>query len=111
MTETTDILVFPLAQLGQAFSTRDRGLRALADLQSQMLKADTGQVIVDFGGVRTVSYSFADGFFGKLAQRAADAHLDPPQAKNLAAEVREQVVSSLADRGLSLHQVDEIVAA
>jgi hypothetical protein len=51
-----------------------------------------------------VSYSFADGFYGKLAQRASDMGLEAPIAIALNDDVREQVQESLSDRGIALRE-------
>jgi len=105
MTTRDDItLEFPMAQLGQAFSTRDGGLRVLADLQDKMFREGKQHVIVDFTTVQSVSYSFIDGFFGKLAQRAYDRGQKPPIAVGMSPAVRDQVKACLQERGLELHE-------
>jgi hypothetical protein len=58
-------LLFALKEFGRAFATRERG----AELRTKLvaLSADGDQVVVDFGGVSNISYSFADEFLGVLA--------------------------------------------
>jgi len=105
MSERDATLVFRLARHGSAFATRERGLRVLADLQAEMLKSRAERVVVDFDGVQIVSYSFADGFYGKLAQRASDEGAEPPVAVALSDDVRDKVEQSMADRGLALREL------
>lgn len=89
-----------LADHGTVFATRARATRMLADLP-----ADPSSI--DFAGVRSLSYSFADEFVGKLLQRAHDhgealaelVNLDEP-------DVREPVEFSLTNRGLTPQGVE-----
>ncbi len=57
-------LLFDVAECGSVFSTRGRARAARQALLARL----HGQEVVelDFGGVRSFSYSFADEFLGKL---------------------------------------------
>lgn len=60
---------FLLSKQGQVFSTRSRGVMLLDRLEQEI--ADAPTVEVDFDGVRSISYSFADEFVGELLERAS----------------------------------------
>lgn len=62
-------MTFRLADHGHGFSTRPRGVEVLALLDQAARPGDT--IGVDFSDVLSVSYSFADEFVGKLAERQA----------------------------------------
>lgn len=62
-------LMFQVSDFGQTFATRERG----DELRRLLLEQAKGhdEVIVDFDGVTSVSYSFADEFLGKLVAEAS----------------------------------------
>jgi len=83
-------LMFQLSEFGQTFATRDRG----DELRRTLLERAHGQdaVVVDFAGVTSVSYSFADEFLGKLC---ADAGLRL-ERRNLTPRI-----AAIADRAVA----------
>lgn len=56
---------YVLGRHGQAFSTRARAGEIRAEIEQ--LVADGRDVLIDFEGVRSVSYSFADELIGVFA--------------------------------------------
>lgn len=76
-------LMFRLGDFGQSFATRERG----EELREALLRAldDRGEVVIDFAGVTTVSYSFADEFLGKLCAehpvKVRSANISPRVAR------------------------------
>lgn len=90
---------FRLHDRGTVFSTRPRGAALLAELENE---ADTATVVeVDFGGVESISYSFADEFVGELVQRVdrGDYTFDVT-LEDVAPQLRRIILRSLANRGL-----------
>ncbi len=92
-----------LSDLGSTFSTRPRGVELRNDLIQQA--GAEALVEVDFGGVLSISYSFADEFAAVLVQRSADGSLpfavDLIGASNEVARVIERAITkrrSLADQ-------------
>jgi anti-anti-sigma regulatory factor len=91
-------LTFQLSDFGRAFATRERG----DELRRLLLEQAAGQdaVVVDFAGVASVSYSFADEFLAKLY---ADDSLQVEQ-RNLSprvAEIAKRAVGRRSDSALS----------
>lgn len=87
-----------LASYGRVFSTRDHGLRLLAEIEHELSGAES--IVVDFRDVLSVSYSFADEFVGGLAQRAqagATAHVTVEHADG---SIRDTIELSLRKRGI-----------
>lgn len=96
-------MVFQLSAYGTAFSTRALGAKLLNELIESA--ADQATVVVDFSGVRLVSYSFADEFVGGLATRREAADLTfVPYLSNLGDDPRRIIGRSLANR-----QVDDAI--
>jgi len=62
---------FHLADFGSTLSTRPRAI----ELRETLIQAarDEAEVELDFDGVLSVSYSFADEFVATLAEKSADA--------------------------------------
>jgi len=60
------MLTFALNQFGSSFATRERGQEMRETLLAMVDGDAPSGVVVDFSGVRHVSYSFADEFIGRL---------------------------------------------
>lgn len=91
---------YVLGRHGQAFSTRARAEQIRAEIEQ--LAAGTGDVLVDFEGVRSVSYSFADELIGVFASRyEADHDSLRPVVIGLTAQAQRVLLGSLEQRGLS----------
>lgn len=92
---------FRLVNHGSVFSTRDRGIRLLADLAKERAQnQEDRELTIDFEGVHSVTSSFADEFVGKLMQRAHDEEGDAPQILNMNSNVATRVRRALSYRGL-----------
>lgn len=93
---------YRLANQGLVFSTRDRGARVLADLRKKTRGVALESVRIDFGGVRSVSYSFIDEFIGELAQTSGAA---APRCINVSPAAARTIERSLRRRGLAFEQI------
>lgn len=60
--------VYTVVERGRTFSTRPRGAELRESLLQEMKGAE--HVTLDFSGVLSISYSFADEFVGRLEQAA-----------------------------------------
>lgn len=91
---------YALGRHGQAFSTRARAEQIRAEIEQ--LAADSSGVLIDFEGVRSVSYSFADELVGVFASRyEADPACLRPVVIGLSAQAQRVLIGSLEQRGLS----------
>ncbi len=104
-------MVYQLSKQGSVFSTRPRAVRLLVDLQQQVGDLDTTPLVLDFDGVRDVSYSFTDEFVGTLIQRAIDERATAPSLINMAPAVHEMINLNLGARGLPLPADTRALAA
>jgi hypothetical protein len=93
---------YRLASHGLVFSTRDRGKRVLADLREKSRGVPLETVLIDFAGVRSVTYSFIDEFIGALAQ-TTDRQV--PRCINVPPEAARTIERSLRRRGLGIDRV------
>ena len=99
---------FVLGRLGRAFSTRARAEQIRAEIEQ--LAADSSDVLIDFEGVRSVSYSFADELVGVFASRyEADSDSLRPVVIGLSAQAQRVLIGSLQQRGLSDETSRELV--
>lgn len=88
-----------LVRHGQAFSTRARGEEIRAEIE--MMAASAGEVTIDFAGVRSVSYSFADEAIGVIvSEHLAQAGRPRPVVIGLTAQAQRVLLGSLAQRGV-----------
>jgi hypothetical protein len=87
-----------LASYGQVFSTRDRGARLLDEIEHELRGAES--VVVDFRGVLSVSYSFADEFVGGLAERAQAGLAPHVTVEHADGSIRDTIELSLRKRGV-----------
>ena len=87
-----------LHEHGSAFSTRARAVELAEHVH--VMATDTDQVDVDFSGVLSISYSFADEFVGELTALIS-AYSRPRLAfVGLTPEVGRVVRRCFANRGL-----------
>ncbi len=94
---------------GQAFSTRARAEEIRAEIKQ--LVADGRDVLIDFEGVRSVSYSFVDELIGVFASRyEADNQALRPVVIGLSAQAQRVLLGSLEQRGLSDEVSRELVS-
>jgi anti-anti-sigma regulatory factor len=93
---------FKMANRGSVFSTRDRSILVLAELE-QELAASGGdsELILDFTGVTNVSDSFADGFVGVLASQRRSLGLPDPRLEEMTPFVKSVIDGTLRLRGLA----------
>ena len=93
---------------GQAFSTRARAEEIRPEIEQ--LAAGGRDVLIDFEGVRSVSYSFADELVGVFASRyEADHDSLRPVVIGLTAQAQRVLLGSLEQRGLSEEVSRELV--
>lgn len=99
---------YVLGRHGQAFSTRARAEQIRAEIEQ--LAAGASDVLIDFEGVRSVSYSFADELVGVFASRyEADHDRLRPVVIGLSAQAQRVLLGSLEQRGLSDEVSRELV--
>jgi hypothetical protein len=91
---------YVLGRHGQAFSTRARAEQIRVEIEQ--LATGASGVLIDFEGVRSVSYSFADELVGVFASRYdADHDRLRPVVIGLSAQAQRVLLGSLEQRGLS----------
>lgn len=99
---------YRLSQDGTVFSTRARAEEIRANVES--LVRGRPAVVLDFDGVRSISFSFADELFGVLAERHQDdASCPQPIAIGLAAQAQRVLLGSLSQRGIPDAKVQQLV--
>ena len=79
-----------LSAYGVTFATRQRAAALVAEMPT------SGELTLDFGGVKVASPSFVDGLIGGLSQRAGRVEIS-----GLAPELENLVMSIVERRGLS----------
>jgi STAS-like domain of unknown function (DUF4325) len=89
-----------LVEQGSVFSTRARGVELLSGLEASYFGHPLDPIVLDFDGVKHVSFAFADEFVGRLVQRAHDNRLAVPQIVNVSPEIQSMVGLSLRSREL-----------
>ena len=93
-------MTFRLAEHGRAFATRPRGVELLGALESQARPGDLA--IIDFTGVLSVSYSFADEFVGRLLERQAQGELPfAVRLTNISPGLQRVIARCLDSRGVA----------
>jgi STAS-like domain of unknown function (DUF4325) len=99
---------YVLGRHGQAFSTRAKAEQIRAEIEQ--LAAGGRDVLVDFEGVRSVSYSFVDELIGVFATRyEVDNDSLRPVVIGLTAQAQRVLLGSLEQRGLSDEASRELV--
>jgi anti-anti-sigma regulatory factor len=97
---------FAMAERGSVFSTRDRAIRVLAELEHAEAQSEENELILDFTGVTHVSDSFADKFVGTVvSQRRSVGQPDP------LIQGPTPFVKKVIDRTLELRELSLPVAA
>jgi STAS-like domain of unknown function (DUF4325) len=92
---------FSLSSYGRAFSTRPRGVALLSELEGKA--SDARNVEIDFSGVTSISYSFADEFVGVLFQRAGEgAYAFEPHLVHVPPALRRVILRSLRFRDVQI---------
>jgi hypothetical protein len=92
---------FVIHERGTVFSTRPRGAALLAELHSEAEAEAANVVQVDFEGVESISYSFADEFVGTLMQRAESGEYGfDVVLEGVPTQHRSVILRSLRNRGL-----------
>jgi hypothetical protein len=87
-----------LGEHAQVFSTRARAEEIRGEIERA---ARASSVLLDFEGVRSISFSFADELFGVLAERhAREASRVRPVAIGLTAQVQRVLLGTLEARGV-----------
>lgn len=79
-----------LSTYGVTFATRQRAATLVAEMPA------SGDLTLDFGGVKVASPSFVDGLIGGLSERA-----DGVEIRGLAPELENLVIRVIERRGLS----------
>jgi hypothetical protein len=98
---------FVMADRGSVFSTRDRGIGLLSELErAQAAVGEDRELILDFAGVVHVGDSFADEFVASIVAKRRSEQMPDMQLENMCAFV-EKVVR----RAISARQLDLAVAA
>ena len=95
---------FAMAARGSVFSTRDRAIRVLAELEQAEARSEEHEqeLILDFTDVTHVSDSFADKFVGTVASQRRSAGLPDPQIEGTIPFVKKVIDRTLELRELSL---------
>ena len=92
---------FAMADRGSVFSTRDRSIRVLAELErAEAENPGDPHLILDFKSVTNVSDSFADGFVGVITSQRRSRGLPDPALVEMTPFVRTVIDRALRLRGL-----------
>jgi anti-anti-sigma regulatory factor len=98
---------FAMADRGSVFSTRDRAIRVLAELEhEEAIAADRRHLILDFANVSHVSDSFADEFVGTVVSQRRSVGLPDPRIEGTIPFVKKVI-----DRTLELRELELPIAA
>lgn len=96
---------FAMADRGSVFSTRDRSIRVLAELErAEANSPGDQQLVLDFKSVTNVSDSFADGFVGVITSQRRSRGLPDPVLIEMTPFVRTVVERALRLRGLERNE-------
>jgi STAS-like domain of unknown function (DUF4325) len=91
---------YVLGRHGHAFSTRTRAEQIRGEIEQ--LASGASEVLIDFEGVASVSYSFADELVGVMAaHHIADSRQPRPVVIGLSAQAQRVLLGSLTQRGVS----------
>lgn len=92
---------FSMADRGSVFSTRDRSILVLAELErEEAASPGDDELILDFSDVTNISNSFADGFVGVIASRRRSLGLPDPHLVEMEPFVQTVIERMLRLRGL-----------
>lgn len=90
-------LTFRLAERGSSFATRETAGRIGAEL-SAAVKPDHSTVVLDFQGVRVVSYSFADEIMKQVALVLLSSRAREASFSNCGGEIIDVFEATLEKR-------------
>jgi anti-anti-sigma regulatory factor len=91
---------YTLADRGHAFATRARAEEIRTEIED--LASSSDQILIDFAGVRFVSYSFADELVGTFASAYASGDkIARPLVIGQSAQAQRVMLGSLDQRGIS----------
>jgi anti-anti-sigma regulatory factor len=91
---------FKLATEAAILSTRYRSAVLTAKIEQQLTDSAT-ELVLDFEGVRFVSYSFADEFLSAMIGQARYMGLDAPSLVNLDPAVKGMLAACLSVQQLA----------
>ncbi|HKB51423.1 MAG TPA: hypothetical protein VKC63_08330 [Solirubrobacterales bacterium] len=95
-----------MAERGSVFSTRDRAIWVLAELEEAEATSDGDrELILDFSSVTDVSESFADGFVGVVVSQRRSLGLPDPKIVGTIPFVRAVIDGALHLRELDFAQL------
>jgi hypothetical protein len=98
---------FTMAKRGSVFSTPERAIRILAELeQTEARSGHDRELVLDFAAVTNVSDSFADGFIGTVVSQRRSRGLPDPKIVNTTLFVQKVI-----DRMLQLRELSEVQLA
>ncbi|HUR86951.1 MAG TPA: DUF4325 domain-containing protein [Solirubrobacteraceae bacterium] len=72
----------------------------MSDLREKISHAPAEPVLIDFAGVRSVSYSFIDEFLGEFLQAIDDEDAAAPSLVDLPSSAASTIERSLRRRGV-----------
>jgi hypothetical protein len=90
---------FVMAKRGSVFSTQDRAIRLLAELEQEEAAARSAgdsEFILDFDGVDHIGSSFATAFVGRVFAERREAELPKPQIEGDNENVRAKIQAALS---------------
>jgi len=88
---------FVMAERGSVFSTQDRAIRLLAELEQEMAARAAGddELILNFDGVDHIGSSFATAFVARIFVERREAGLPKPSIHRANPEVDSKIQSAL----------------
>lgn len=94
---------FAMADRGSVFSTRDRAIRLLSELERAQAAAGVDhELILDFHGVVHVGDSFADEFVAAIVAKRRSEGMSEVQLENMIAFVEKVIRRAISARQLDL---------
>ncbi|MGK4007896.1 STAS-like domain-containing protein [Sorangium sp. So ce1036] len=95
--------VVKLADFGSMLGTRILGMRIRTEIERK-IDAGEGPVVLDAAGVSTMSHSFADECFGKLAERRGlDAFIGAVRFRNVPPDLNSVLRYVIGSRSRRAH--------
>lgn len=98
-----DTMRFVMADRGSAFSTRDLGIKLLAELERVEAESDGDHdLILDFDGVTHISDSFTDEFVCNVVAQRRSLGLNSPDMQGMSPFVEKIISRAMNAREMSL---------
>jgi anti-anti-sigma regulatory factor len=92
---------FAMADRASVFSTRDRAIRLLTELErAEAAAGEDAELILDFDGVEFVGDSFAEEFVGSIIAKRRSQGLPEVELENMIPFVRKVIRRVIAGREL-----------